>query len=179
MDRIIPYQPLDLDTPPDLVESIRNRRGGKLINLDRMLLHSPPLARGWNAYLREVRNNLAIDANLRELAICIVAILNKAEYEFHHHAPVFKDEGGNDSQIQALREIESKPLTLSLFTQNQIDVADITKQLTRTVTVNEEAMKRLCDSIGYQQTVEIVGVISTYNMVSRFLVALQIMPEDT
>jgi len=37
------------------VKSIEARRGGALINLDRMLLWSEPLARGWNGYLRALR----------------------------------------------------------------------------------------------------------------------------
>ena len=74
--RLVPYQPLDLDEPAELVTAIRKRRGGQLINLDRMLLHSVPFARGWNQFLGEVRNNLALDPKLREIAMCGVAVLN-------------------------------------------------------------------------------------------------------
>jgi hypothetical protein len=35
--RLIPYQPLDLSEPADLVAEIRKRRGGQFINLDRMV----------------------------------------------------------------------------------------------------------------------------------------------
>ena len=56
----IPYQPQDLAEPRDLVAAIRARRGGRLLNLDRMLLHSPPLARGWNGYMGAVRTELAV-----------------------------------------------------------------------------------------------------------------------
>jgi alkylhydroperoxidase family enzyme len=38
-------------------------------------------------------------------------------------------------------------------------------------------MKRLQSSLGNSHLVELVGVIATYNMVSRFLVALQVTPE--
>ena len=34
--------------PTDLVEAILTRRGGALINLDKALLWSEPVARGWN-----------------------------------------------------------------------------------------------------------------------------------
>src|SRR5690606_15711496 len=44
----IPYQPEDLAEPAEVVDAIRRRRGGKLLELDRMLLHSAPLAAGWN-----------------------------------------------------------------------------------------------------------------------------------
>jgi hypothetical protein len=38
-----------------LVDGIMARRGGKLINLDKALLWSEPVARGWNVYLKAVR----------------------------------------------------------------------------------------------------------------------------
>ena len=64
------------------VEAVRARRGGHLLNLDRMLLHSPELTRGWNSYLGAVRTRLSVSPRLREIAICTVAVLNQAEYEF-------------------------------------------------------------------------------------------------
>jgi len=39
--RPIPFVPKDLDEPRELVEAIKSRRGGELLALDRMLLHSP------------------------------------------------------------------------------------------------------------------------------------------
>ena len=43
----------------ELVARIRARRGGTLLNLDRMLLNSPAFAQGWNAHLGAVRRELA------------------------------------------------------------------------------------------------------------------------
>lgn len=40
-------------------------------------------------------------------------------------------------------------------------------------------MEELQKEIGDQQTVELVGVIAAYNMVSRFLVALEVTPEES
>ena len=39
--RLVPYQPLDLDEPAELVTAIRKRRGGQLINLDRCCIAYP------------------------------------------------------------------------------------------------------------------------------------------
>ncbi|MDB5892305.1 MAG: hypothetical protein JWP47_3136, partial [Polaromonas sp.] len=61
--------------PPALVQAIKDRRGGELINLDKALLWSEPLARGWNVYLKAVRTELPTSRKLRELAICTVALL--------------------------------------------------------------------------------------------------------
>jgi hypothetical protein len=78
----IQYRSADIENPKEIVSSIRARRGGALLNLDRMLLHSPPFAKGWNEFLRG--NGLTLAPKLRELAICGVAVLNNAEYEFLH-----------------------------------------------------------------------------------------------
>ena len=50
-ERLIPYQPMDLTEPAELVAAIRKRRGGQFINLERMLLHSTPIAEGWNHFV--------------------------------------------------------------------------------------------------------------------------------
>jgi alkylhydroperoxidase family enzyme len=49
--------------------------------------------------------------------------------------------------------------------------------MTRSIEVDPALMKRLQSALGNSHLVELVGVIATYNMVSRFLVALQVTPE--
>ena len=77
-----------------LVAAIEQRRGGQLLNLDRMLLWSEPLARSWNVFLKTLRQELSLAPKLREPAICVVARATGADYEFHHHAPEFAKVGG-------------------------------------------------------------------------------------
>ncbi len=91
--RIDPWTPAAAPRNEELVKSIEARRGGTLINLDRMLLWSEPLARGWNTYLRALRQEISLSPFLRELAICVVARLTGAQYEYHHHAPELKKAG--------------------------------------------------------------------------------------
>ena len=87
----------------ELVRSIRQRRGGGLLHLDRLLLHSPPVAAGWNELLGAVRTRLSLPPRLGELAICAVAVLNDAAYEFVHHAPALLRAGGTQAQLDAQR----------------------------------------------------------------------------
>jgi len=177
----IPYLAKDLAEPSDLVAAIRARRGGSLLDLDRMLLHSPPFAKGWNALLGGVRNELALPAKLRELAICAVARLNEAEYEFRQHAPEFLKAGGTAAQAAAL----GAPGTSAawgddgaLFDAAERAVLRLTTEMTRQVKVGDAAFSAVRPVLADdRQVVELVGVIATYNMVSRFLVALGIEPE--
>ena len=174
----VPYVPADLAEPADMVGAIRARRGGHLINLDRMLLNSVPYARGWNAFLGEVRRNLSLSAKLREIAMCGVAVLNGAEYEFFHHAPELIAAGGTQEQVDALRTIDDIAADLSMFSPVERDAILLTLQMTRDIQVSEHLMKRLNDALGSTQVVELVGTIAAYNMVSRFLIALGVEPED-
>jgi alkylhydroperoxidase family enzyme len=171
------YQPADLNEPAALLAAIRARRGGRLLNLDRMLVHSPPLAAGWNAFLGAVRTELSLEPKLREMAICVVASLNGARYEFHHHAPEFLRAGGAQEQVEALREPEQALRRAALFDATEHAVLQLTIEMTRQVAVSDSAFNAVHVALGDRGTVELVGVIAAYNMVSRFLVALDIEPE--
>jgi alkylhydroperoxidase family enzyme len=174
----VPYLPQDLAEPAGLVAAIRARRGGHLINLDRMLLHSIPFARGWNSFLGEVRRNLSLSPKLREIAMCGVAVMNGAEYEFFHHAPELIAAGGSEAQVQALRNLNRPDADFSMFNALERDAIALTVQMTKSIGVEEALMARLQQELGNTQLVELVGVIAAYNMVSRFLVALGVTPED-
>src|SRR3569833_2341372 len=101
--RIPDWTPEGKPQPHDLVQAILARRGGELLNLDRALLWSEPLARGWNTYLKAVRTGLGASRQLRELGICTVALLTGAQYEYHHHAPDFLAAGGTQAGLDALQ----------------------------------------------------------------------------
>lgn len=175
----IPYKPADTREPEELVAIIRRRRGGRLLHLDRMLLHAPPYAKGWNALLGAVRAELGLPAKLRELAICAVAALTEAEYEFHHHAPVFLQGGGTQAQLEALRVLDGAAVDPALFDATERAVLRYAVEMTRNVAVSDAAFADAAHALGGEQAlVELTAVIATYNMVARFLVALQILPED-
>ncbi len=164
--------------PADLVAAIRARRAnGALLNLDRMLLHSPPIARGWNTFLGAIRRDLTVSPNLRELAICAVAKLNRADYEWLQHAPLFLAAGGNQSQLDALIEIDTAHHKVDVFNGAQIATLNLTREMTLNIEVTSATLAEMRAALPNEQVVEIVGVIATYNMVSRFLLALGVGPE--
>lgn len=173
----IPYVSADLAEPREIVDAVRARRGGSLLNLDRMLLHSPELARGWNAYLGAVRNRLSLSPKLRELAMCVVAVINGAEYEFIHHAPVFIEAGGTQAQIDAMRDPERAANDSHLFDDTERAALQMAIAMTRTVKIDDAVFDALKARLPEQQLVEFVATVAAYNMVSRFLVAMGVEPE--
>jgi alkylhydroperoxidase family enzyme len=189
--RIPAWTPEQKNQPADLVNAILARRGGSLINLDTALLWSEPLARGWNVYLKAVRSDLPTDRKLRELGICTVALLTGAAYEYKHHAPDFLKAGGQQNQLDALQSYCSA--VLARFHQAPVDfpvkpnettfsplealVAQYAAQMTLTVKVEETVFKHLQTHFNTTELVELTSAIATYNMVARFLVALDVNPE--
>ena len=174
----LPYCPRDLAEPWELVSAIRARRGGTLLNLDRMLLHSPPFALGWNGLLRAVRTELSLPARLRELAICAVAAINHADYELHHHIHPYLDAGGTPEQLHALADVRAAVANTALFTEAERAILRATREMTLEVRMSDDAYAALEESLeSDRQIVEFIGVVATYNMVSRFLVTLGIEVE--
>jgi alkylhydroperoxidase family enzyme len=160
----------------DLVAAIEARRGGALLNLDRMLLWSEPLARGWNTYLRAIRTELSLAPFLRELAICVVARATGAQYEYHHHAPELAKAGATAAQLAVLDDPDTAATSL-LYDELQRLVIRFAIASTREVRVPDELFAELQQRMAPQELVELAAVTATYNMVARFLVALAITPE--
>lgn len=180
--RLPDWTPEQQARPTELVDAIRARRGGTLLNLDKALLWSEPLARGWNVYLKAVRTELPTSRRLRELAICTVALLTGAKYEYHHHAPDFLAAGGVQAQLEALDRYvatgaSGRPQDPAFAAQDAA-VVHYATCMTRDVQVPDAVFAELRAHFDETAVVELTAAIATYNMVARFLVALQITPEQ-
>ncbi len=174
----IPYAPIDISEPSEAVNAIRLRRGGPLLNLDRMLLHSPPFAEGWNCLLGTVRSQLSLSPRLRELVICAVGSLNDAPYEVIQHAKPFFAAGGTPAQLAALDNVVRAADDNALFSACERSALHLTIAMTREVQIDRGLLDAARQALGNDRLlVELIGVVATYNMVSRFLVALGVEPE--
>jgi alkylhydroperoxidase family enzyme len=176
----IPYwDPKAKPQPDDLVKAIEARRGGTLLNLDRALLWSEPLARGWNVYVGAVRTGLTASRRLRELAICTVALVTGAHYEYKHHAPDYLAAGGSEASLRALDAYVKSGGSAPAhdLAEDEALIAQYAAQMTRNVQVDDALFAQLRKRFDTTEIVEITAAIATYNMVARFLVALGVAPE--
>lgn len=179
--RIPDWTPALKPQPEDLVNAILARRGGSLINLDKALLWSEPLARAWNVYLGAVRTGLPTSRRLRELGICTVALLTGAHYEYHHHAPDFLAAGGSQAELDALNEWVKQDARVAAVhpALGPVEhlVVQYAAQMTLDVKVSDAVFAGLRQHFDNTELVELTSAIATYNMVARFLVALGVTPE--
>lgn len=169
----LPYADLAHPEVSPLVEQIVAERGSVLL-LYQMLLQSPPVARGWLNHLTGIRHNSSLAGDLREMVIMRIAIVNRAPYEADQHAPIALKEGMTQAQLDDLPEWESS----SLFSDKERAVLAYADAMTRHVQVPDEVFAAVKPHFEPRQLVELTATIATYNMVSRFLEALEIHTTD-
>lgn len=158
-----------------VAEQVRLRRGGTLLNLDRVLLHSPPFAAGWNSFIGAIRSSLSISAFDRELIMCAVGRLNRADYEVVQHGPLLLAAGASQAQLDALDDVEAAAANAGLFDGPQRAILRFVLEATRDVAVSPETGAALTAAFpDPRHVMEIAGVTAAYNMVSRVLVSLDV-----
>lgn len=180
----LPYvadPPKNLTSPEEeqILQHILARRGSRgLVALDRTLLHSPPVADGWNSLFGAIRTRTSLPTDLREIAICRVALINEAWYEWTHHAPILlQADGFTDDMLKVVGRLDQSagrgPLT-----EKQWTVLRYADAMTRDVRVEEGLFEELKTVGGggftEKEIVELTATVATYNCVSRFLVALDV-----
>lgn len=151
-----------------LVQRIERERG-KVLNLYGMLLHSPPVAEGWLAFLTAIRQKCSLSGRDRELVIMRIAVINGADYEFRAHVPFALEEGITQAQIDALRDGR-----LEAFDARERDVLAYCESMTREIHVPDAVFQAVRPHFNERELVELTATIAAYNLVSRFLEALQV-----
>ena len=159
--------------------------------LDLTLLHSPSVASGWSSFLGAIRTQTALSADIRELCICRVAVLNGATYEWEHHLPILEGEGGlAEDGVQEVKirkswqgwddlgehgKVESGAEgAAKTLNERQCAVLAYTDAMTVSVKVPDTIFNWVRRKFTEKEIVEITSIIAAYNCVSRFLVALDV-----
>lgn len=168
LDPVIP------GTRPELAEQEARilAERGRISALYQVLLNSPPIAHGWEQMLSAVRNRNSIPADLRELVILRVAVLNRAPYEFDAHAPIALAAGVSQAAIDAVRTV---PLAADApLTDVQRLVLRLADAMTRDIQVPDDLYEEIRARFNAQGQLDLVATVAAYNMVSRLLTALHI-----
>lgn len=158
----------------EVIAKIKGARGGRLINIYRLMLHSPALANAWFDLNQAVRYGTEIDGQSRELAVIRVAILNEVEYVVRAHGPAYAlKEGLTPEQVTAVANWQPS----KLFSNQQRALLAYTDAMTREITVVDTVFAEIRKHFSERQVVELTMLIGAYNMLTRFLKALQVDPE--
>jgi AhpD family alkylhydroperoxidase len=167
----VPY--VDDASNPQLkpvADRIRAERGGRLLNLYRVLLNNPQLADAWRHLFTVIRQQCELPARDRELVIMAIAVMNGADYEYSHHAPIALGAGLTQAQLDALPHWRDA----TVFDTRDRAVLAYAEAMTREVHVADAVFEAVAGWFGPRQMVELTATIGGYNLVSRVLEALKV-----
>nr|POE51611.1 hypothetical protein CFP56_25818 [Quercus suber] len=173
----IPYAPAEPANPTPEIEAIydrlRTRRDPRpLIPLDLALLHNPAIADGYNTLLGAIRTQSSFPLALAELAICYIAVLNAACYEWTAHAPIALRAGATREALEAV--LHDRVNDANVLSDDEMLVLDFTRQSTKDIKVTDATFEKVRARWSDQQVMELTITVAGYNMVSRFLVGLDV-----
>ena len=158
-----------------LIDRIRGARRGRLLNIYRLMLHSPPVASAWLTFNSAIRFETELDGQTRELAVMRVAILNGVDYIVRAHGSTYAlQEGLTPRQVEALADWQ----TSDAFGARHRALLAYVDAMTKDIDVHDDVFDRLREHYSERQIVEATVVIGAYNMHTRVLKALRIDPES-
>jgi alkylhydroperoxidase family enzyme len=134
-----------------------------------------------NSFLLAIRTQTTLPADLRETAICRVAALNRAWFEWEHHAPLLRREAGvTDAFVQAVFGAapgswlgEGEAASTAPGRRHALVLA-FADALTLDSAVPADLFAGLRSEFDERALVELSATVGAYNCVSRFLVALDV-----
>jgi len=155
----------------DLIEKFAAGRRGKLINIYRLLLNSPPLAESWFNHSNAVRWKTALDGRLREIVIIRVGHLTKAQYVLRQHVPALAlADGVSVEECAALADWRGA----SHFSARERAALAYADAVTDDIRVGDDIFAEVARHFDARQLVELTVLIGSYNMNARVLEALQL-----
>ena len=146
-----------------------------VLNVMRALAHSPVLLRRVSSLGNVLLNDLKLDPKLRELAVLQLFRVNRCDYGFQQHVVIGKAVGLNDKQIANVSGYRSYPY----YSDVERLVLEYAEVVTRDLVVSDDLFARVRDRFRDGEIVELTMVIAYWNMMSRFLVPLQVDPEES
>ena len=146
-----------------------------MINVYRLLLHSPPLAETWFEHNNAVRWDTGLDGRLREMVIIRIGYLARARYVIGQHVPKLAlAEGLSLAECEALKEWQGS----NLFSPRDRAVLAYADAMTRDIEVPDAVFEPLREYFDDRQLVELTVLIGTYAMHVRVFEALKLDPEQ-
>ena len=160
-----------------LMEAIRSGPRGKSISPRgpfAVWLYAPEFGQLAQALGGHCRYKTAVSPRLSEFAILCTARLWRAQYEWFAHAPIAERSGVKPKTIQDLRAgrvPKSAP-------KDERAIYDFIQEYYKTKRVSDRTYKRLNTILGNQATVELVGLLGYYVMISFTLNVFRMMPPE-
>ena len=158
-----------------LLDSIRSGPRGGSTNIRgpfAVFLHAPAFGELAQKLGGHCRFNTAVSPRLSEFAILVTAKLWRAQYEWYAHVPQAERAGVKPATIRDLhagRVPKSAP-------KDERAIYDFIQELYKTRRVSDRNYKRVNAILGDSATVELVGILGYYVLISMVLNVFRMAP---
>ena len=174
MARISLIEPEQHPELEPVLAKIRSGRRGNIINVYKLLLHTPAIAEVWLDLINAVRWKVDLDGRLREIVIIRIGYLNGCSYVVNQHVPLHSaPEGLTQAECDALADWRAT----DKFSARERAALAFADASTRDVDVPEPIFEGLRRHFNERQIVELTVLVGTYNMHTRMCQALKIDPQ--
>jgi len=169
----VDYPDVSAPEAQQMVNLIRQERGGRFPHLFHLQLYNPAVVDGWLRLGTAVRFKSELDSPTRELAICLVARTTGADYEWNAHRRIALGEGFSEAQLDGILDWRN-----AQFDAKQKAVLALAEESTKKVEIADATFDEVRKHLSQRQLVELITTVAYYNMVSRFLVGLRVDLEE-
>jgi 4-carboxymuconolactone decarboxylase len=135
-------------------------------------MHAPEFGNLAQSLGAHCRYKTALSPRLSEFAILCTARLWRAQYEWFAHAPMAEKAGVKPKTIQDLRAGRAPKFA----PKDERAIYDFIQELYKTRRVSDRTYKRVHVVLGDAATVELVGILGYYVLVSMTLNVFRMMP---
>ena len=161
-------------SPEDRERGERSKVNGKVVNIFRVLMNHPKLARAWSTFAGYIlSDNQTLPARDREIAILRIGWLNQAPYEWEQHVRIGKTSGLNDDDIDRITKGPQAG-----WNRHEAALLQAADDLFENSVVSDETWQTLSERYNTQQMMDLVFTIGQYNLVSWALNSFGVPLDD-
>jgi alkylhydroperoxidase family enzyme len=165
---------IPLPNPDELPENIRAVVSSSPLNVVKMMAQAPASFLGFQEFASGVLYKSQFDPRKREIAVCRVGHVTKANYEWTHHVRVAKRLGISDEEI---RIIGSENPVTSLDEEGNL-LCRVADEISLNVRLSDGALTQILERYGIRGATELILCCSYFNMISRFLESTRVELES-
>lgn len=169
----IPMRDLTKLTGEEADTAVKNRLGGRDLNIFRVMMNHPKLTRRWTVFAGHVLQKQTVPLRERELLILRIGWLNQSEYEWAQHVEIAKRSGISEAEIERIKQRPSAG-----WNAHEAALLQAADDLFENSVVSDQTWAALSVDFSTEQMMDMVFTVGQYNMVSWALNSFGVPLDD-
>jgi len=170
----VPFRDFSTLSAEDREMGERNKVHDKVVNIFRVLMNHPKLARAWSRFAGYILSpNQTLAPREREILILRIGWLNQAPYEWEQHVRIGKSTGLSDAEIDKITKGPKAG-----WERHDAALVQAADDLFENSVLSDETWKTLAERYNTEQMMDAVFTVGQYNLVSWALNSFGVPLDD-